>query len=160
MCTATSSRPLVHTRERHADRKSLFLSAVQSIPDAPPNANTDDQESTKQRRSRRRGRRERSHADICRAKNRPMWIGAHFWDPAGVEIQSYVTCPYPKNAPPSRAPGKMSPMPPRYATAPPLPLPFPPPKPARGSGERCELPAGPGAEPQQLTLLIHFITKK
>ena len=50
VCTATSSTPLVHTREKHADRKSLFLSAVQSVPDAPPNANTDDQESTKQRR--------------------------------------------------------------------------------------------------------------
>ena len=73
MCTATSSRPLVHSQEKHAARKSLFLSLVQSIPDAPPNAETDDQELTKQRRSHRRGRRVRNHGDICRP-GWPPWM--------------------------------------------------------------------------------------
>ena len=36
MSPVTSFRPLVHTKERHADQKSLlFSSAIQSIPDAP-----------------------------------------------------------------------------------------------------------------------------
>ena len=46
------------------------LYAVQSIPDAPPNANTDDQESTKQWLSHRRGRREPNHGDFCW----PGWV--------------------------------------------------------------------------------------
>ena len=36
MSAATSCRPLVHTQERHVERKSLFSSAIQSIPDALP----------------------------------------------------------------------------------------------------------------------------
>ena len=39
-----------------------------------------------------------------------VWeLGAHFWDPAGAEIQSYVTRPYPKMRFPSPAPGDRSP---------------------------------------------------